>query len=199
MYRHNHTRITGKGALKKIGHRDVEKEYEGYECSVEGTIPEWLNGTIYKQSGGAFSDEYDFLDGLAQIVSFAVEDGKVCFTNKYMRTKDYERFVNNDERSWGSTAAAVQRQSISTRIAGKVKAAVGMGSYVMHPSLTKYEGANPNVNVWVSDNGKKLGAATEANGLLCAFDPKTLETLPSVKTMKSRGEPHVIFGQMKLG
>ena len=187
MYQHDHRRISAKDGLQKVGHRDVEKEYEGHECEIEGTVPAWLQGTIYKQAGGAFSPEFDFLDGLAQIVSFRVENGSVKFTNKYMRTADYERFVNKGQRTWGGTNAAVHRDSLGVRLLEKAKAVTGLGSYVMPPSMTKYDGANPNVTMWVHDEGKAIGAATEATGTLCAFDPNTLETLPSVKTMKAKG------------
>lgn len=187
MYKHDHSRIPeGQGSLK-LGQRDVEKEYDQYECTVKGKMPTWLNGTVYKQAGGAFEPDINFLDGLAHLVSFKLQDGQALFTNKYLRTKDYQRFVNKGKRTWASTATNSTETSCLSRL---VESVVGSGNVVPAKEI-KYSGANPNVNVWAFEQGKILGAATEATGLVCAFNSTTLETEPSIKTMSSKGMENI--------
>eukprot|EP00924_Labyrinthula_sp_SR-Ha-C_P001002 snap_masked-scaffold_7-processed-gene-10.31-mRNA-1 protein AED:1.00 eAED:1.00 QI:0/-1/0/0/-1/1/1/0/532 len=157
-----------------LGMRDIDKEYTRAECEVEGTIPLWVNGNFYAQSGGAFgrsSGEKEkkfsgtnILDGLAHVIAFHIEGGQAQFSNKFMRTIPYETFVKTGKREWKGADTSPGKKRNSDEVL--------------------YSGSNPNVTFWVFDGGKSIAATTEGEGEVCVFDNNNLTTLRSFKSIQ---------------
>mmetsp|Transcript_15499 Transcript_15499/g.20365 ORF Transcript_15499/g.20365 Transcript_15499/m.20365 type:complete len:530 (+) Transcript_15499:1498-3087(+) len=174
----------GPPGSNNVGQKDILEEYTAHCCEVNGKIPEYIFGTLYKQSGGAFKEGTDFLEGLAHITAFRLENGQAKFTNKYMRTQEFADFMNKGERHWQGTAAAIEQPSRSSQILSAIKSLFGLNRKAIVPSKDiMYDAANPNVNVVVLNKGQVTAANTEADGTICVFDSDTLETKPSLKTM----------------
>ncbi len=72
----------------------ISKEVTHCHLPIEGTCPGWLNGTFVRN--GPVSIEIDgqkmchWFDGLAMIHSFTFQDGKLSYSNKYLRTEAYD-------------------------------------------------------------------------------------------------------------
>jgi len=167
---------------KKPGLKDVKQEFTQEECEiVEGSLPDWLSGTLFRQSGGAFIDDSDtaFLDGLAHVSAFKIKGGAVKFSNKYMRTENFQKFIKQGERPWGGTNMA---PSSNESMLSRVLERIGFGG---GGPPVKFRGANPNVNIFLlgKDTKTRVAAATESDGKLCEFDAETLSTIGGVATM----------------
>ena len=180
------------GGRSDVGYRDVAEEHTDVLCApIRGTVPDWLlatGGTIYRQSGGAFSAEHHhgFLDGLAHVSAFRMGGagaGGVRYTNKFVRQKHYQDWRATGRRGWGGTAVAADADeeggpsivSIVTRALKRLAVAVGL---VEGPDPNLYaDGANPNVNIWRlgGDGGAVLAAATENDACVARMDGQTLD------------------------
>eukprot|EP00924_Labyrinthula_sp_SR-Ha-C_P009399 augustus_masked-scaffold_2-processed-gene-22.41-mRNA-1 protein AED:1.00 eAED:1.00 QI:0/-1/0/0/-1/1/1/0/547 len=176
---------------KSFGYGDVLEEHELFVCDVNQTkIPKWLEGTLYKQCGGAFGGGYNFLDGLAHVVAFKFENQSVFFSNRILQTQSYADFVNSGERNWGITA-------VDARMGAKAVTKEALKKFVsfiydhkeFKTSEVQYKGSNPNVTFWVFDQGESIAGVTEGDGEICVFEKDTLQTLPSVKSMKVTKKP----------
>ena len=54
------------------------------ETVLEGSIPEWLSGSIIRNGGGAFSAEMKHsFDGFATLVKFRFQKGRVFMNRRY--------------------------------------------------------------------------------------------------------------------
>eukprot|EP00924_Labyrinthula_sp_SR-Ha-C_P012870 snap_masked-scaffold_12-processed-gene-1.28-mRNA-1 protein AED:1.00 eAED:1.00 QI:0/-1/0/0/-1/1/1/0/515 len=162
---------------KMLGYRDVKVEYERFKCSVEGEIPKWIKGKIYKQCGGAYGGGRTFLDGLAHVVVFDIKDGKAYFSNKYLRTPQYENFINNGIRKFGAGMSEYTPPGMLENLSVYLK------SSLFHSENVKYRGQDPNVSFWPLESGAKFGGVTEGKGHLCSFDLETLKTLEVEKCL----------------
>lgn len=165
---------------QEYGRQDVKVEAENFLCETSGDIPEWINGTIYKQAGGAFGKDHNQLDGLAHIVAFHLSKGKVMFSNKYMRTKDFHSFQKSGIRSWSGTSIKDKNKTITQHVKDWFKF---FKPSTFYNNKNLYSDYNPNVTVWLMDNGKLLAAQTETGDKICSFDATTLETRGVVKTL----------------
>jgi carotenoid cleavage dioxygenase-like enzyme len=177
------------------GLSDVRREWTREPCAVvSGEVPRWLGeqrGSLYRQMGGAFHDESPeaFLDGLAHLSSFCFAGGDVLFSNKYVRSEHFERFLSEGARGWALTARAPEPQGLAARIGGALRR--------LFTTPARYRNAiNPNVNVWSlgrgADGRPRLAAATEADGEVCEFDPDSLDTMGGVATLEMRRGASVI-------
>lgn len=180
--------VLGEDA-RKPGFRDVTTEHTAVPCmTVEGSIPEWLKGTLYRQSGGAFVDDGEkaFLDGLAHLSAFHICDGEVTYSNKFMRSKEFKEFMETGRRTWAITATSSRRDDGWLALAwAKLKEMLPSGQKRIN---ALYSGVNPNVNTFLlSDSTEpsqlRLAASTESNGDVCEFNPQTLDTISTTKTM----------------
>jgi len=75
------------------GFRSVDTEYGADSPSIEGSIPSWLSGTLIRNGPGRFEVGGQRLnhwfDGLAMLRRYAIEDGAVSYTNRFLRTEAY--------------------------------------------------------------------------------------------------------------
>ena len=73
----------------------VEQEYDGEELEViDGQIPDYLNGTLFRNGNGRFEHfgvKYNHLfDGDGMITSYRFSGGKVEYSNRYVRTREWK-------------------------------------------------------------------------------------------------------------
>lgn len=150
-------------AAYELGFRGLEKDEEvsDRELPVEGTIPEWLSGSLIRNGPGRFEfggqRATHWFDGLALLRKYGFEDGAVSYSNRFLRTEAYE---NADS---GSGAGEFATAGGSLREAWRWLRSFGP------PEPTD------NANVHVARLGDHYVALTEAPRRV-AFDPETLET-----------------------
>merc|ERR1740138_1561022 len=77
--------------LWKSTWRDI---VEPRELVVNGSIPEWLSGSLLKLAGGAFETEqrnltYAF-DGFPKVFKFNVSSGRVLYQERFLETEFYK-------------------------------------------------------------------------------------------------------------
>jgi len=172
----------------EVGMRDVQTEHSVSPCPVykDAQLPPWLletGGTLYRQSGGAFAQHHDFLDGLAHISAFRFTPGGVEYSNRFVNQKKYHEWRRTGKRRWGGTSNSDEKPGFMER-------AIAMVSGLFAPPDADplvYNDANPNVNVWRLDGGQPC-ASSEVNAV-AKFDRDTLEPRGVVKP----------FGPVKVG
>lgn len=84
-----------KSSPLKLG---VEREVAEKQLHVEGELPDWLQGILVRnssipiyQEGKQISHIYD---GLAMLHSFAFNEGKIFYTNRFLKSQQYDAVVN---------------------------------------------------------------------------------------------------------
>ncbi|MEF8907063.1 MAG: carotenoid oxygenase family protein [Haloarculaceae archaeon] len=75
------------------GFRSLDTQVEDYQLPVEGSIPEWLSGSLVRNGPGKF-DAGDqrlthWFDGLAMLRKYDFDGGGVRYTNRFLRTEAY--------------------------------------------------------------------------------------------------------------
>jgi beta,beta-carotene 9',10'-dioxygenase len=147
-----------KGGLETQSH-----EIAVEELSVEGNIPGWLVGSLVRNTPAQYEIKErsyrHWFDGLAMLHSFAFENGRVSYRNRFIQSKAYRE--NNET--------------------GEIKFlefATNPDQTRFHQLLTAFQkpnfGCNTNVNV--ARYGDQFVALTEIP-LAMVFDVNTLETL----------------------
>lgn len=139
--------------------RLVEQEFDGVALPVEGVIPEELSGTLYRNGNGRFEHQgipYNHLfDGDGMPVAFKIENGKITYRNRYVRTRE---FVKEE------AAGKMLFRSFGTNIPGGIRTNLGR---------MRFKNAS-NTNI-VFHAGKLL--SLWEGGLPHVLDPDTLETI----------------------
>jgi carotenoid cleavage dioxygenase-like enzyme len=73
---------------------EIEQELENIPLQIEGKVPDWLAGTLVRN--GPIKVTIDgksnshWFDGLAMLHAFSFDLGKVCYTNRFLRSNDYQ-------------------------------------------------------------------------------------------------------------
>jgi beta,beta-carotene 9',10'-dioxygenase len=82
-----------KGGLKTQSHEIVVEE-----LSVEGNIPDWLVGSLIRNTPAQYEIKdrsyRHWFDGLAMLHSFAFENGRVSDRNRFIQSRGYRE--NNE-------------------------------------------------------------------------------------------------------
>ncbi|QKY20171.1 carotenoid oxygenase family protein [Halolamina sp. CBA1230] len=142
----------------EAGFRDLTEEVRDRDLPVEGTIPAWLDGALYRNGparwtvGDAAADHW--FDGLTHLTRFAFDDGGVRYTNRFPRTEAYR--------------AAVEEGSF----AGQFSSTDG---YLARVKSMLTGESTDNANVHVARIGGDLVALTETPNWL-RIDPESLES-----------------------
>ncbi|XP_030648615.1 beta,beta-carotene 9',10'-oxygenase [Chanos chanos] len=80
--------------------RTVEETPEPISTTVKGTIPTWIRGSLLRNGPGKFefgNTHYNhWFDGMAMLHRFQIEDGKVTYKSKFLRSDSY---TQNAERN----------------------------------------------------------------------------------------------------
>ena len=148
----------------QLGFTEPPAEVEVAELPLEGELPQWLTGSLVRvtpakwDAGGTTLRHW--FDGLAMLHAFGIDDGRVSYANRWLRSKQFE---------------AVERD-------GKI----GYSEFATDPCRSLFKRVTTLFNPVsaLTDNGVvnvvKLGdeylALTETP-LPVAFDGDTLETL----------------------
>ena len=173
----------------KGGLQTQNKEIAVEELIVEGQIPKWLVGSLIRTAPAQYEvgeQSYrHWFDGLAMLHSFAFQDGRVSYRNRFLESKSRRASKESGKIEYGEFATD-PCQTLFKRL----KTAFGK------PEI----GGNGNVNV--SRFGDEYVALTETP-LAMTFDPQTLETLgvynyEETDAQLSTAHPHFDF-QSKLG
>lgn len=75
-----------------------QNEQRIIEAKVVGTIPEWINGTLYRNGPGRYTygeKTYDHLfDGHALVHKFRIINGKIFYSNRFLQTQSYTKSLS---------------------------------------------------------------------------------------------------------
>jgi carotenoid cleavage dioxygenase-like enzyme len=160
-------RDTGSGsasdASPATGVRSLETEVQDVELSVDGTIPDWLRGTLLRNGPAKF--DFDdrtvnhWFDGHAMLHRFEITADSVTYTNRFVQSSAHAAAERDGDLSYGEFATDPCRD-LFERV------------FVMFsgPELTD----NPSVNI--DRHADRFIAMTETP-MPVEFDPETLETL----------------------
>lgn len=143
------------------GFRSLETEVTSHEPQVDGVIPDWLSGTLVRNGPAAFQSGDQrvrhWFDGLGMLRKYEFTDGRVRYSNRFLRTESYE----------DATAGSLTGQ-FGTDATGLAKLRALL-SAVGPPDVTD------NANVHVAKIGDEFVAQTEVPRW-ATFDRDTLET-----------------------
>ena len=148
----------------KLGFEEPPGEVEVAALPLAGELPEWLTGSLVrvtpaKWEAGDTSLRHWF-DGLAMLHGFAIEDGRVSYTNRWLRSRQFEA-VERDGKIAYSEFATDPCRSLFKRV-----------TTLFDP----VSALTDNGVVNVVKLGEEYLALTETP-LPVAFDGDTLETL----------------------
>ena len=142
------------------GFADQPTEIEIDSLETAGTIPAWLEGDLLRNGpamwrvGGHRLNHW--FDGMAMLHRFGIRAGKVSYTNRFLRSKDYQAAQNGAIEF--SEFATDPCRSLFKR---------------MTANFSPVYSSNANVNITkVAD---EFVAMTETP-IQVAFDPETLDT-----------------------
>ncbi|EGQ43351.1 MAG: carotenoid oxygenase [Candidatus Nanosalina sp. J07AB43] len=138
------------------GFESQREEVENLELEVEGEIPEWLDGSLYRNGPAIFetndSEAQHWFDGLAMLNRYRFRSGNIYYTNRALRSDKYREVTKNGFGPGGF--------------------ATGGG---ILDSLKLVFGKPPdNASISVARLGGRHVALTESPGWV-GFDPATLE------------------------
>ena len=138
------------------GFDSQSEEVENLELEMKGEIPNWLNGSLYRNGPAIFekdgSEAQHWFDGLAMLNRYRFRSGKIYYTNRALRSDKYREVMENGFGSGGFATG---------------------GSIL--DSLKLVFGKPPdNASISVARLGGRHVALTESPGWV-EFDPATLE------------------------
>lgn len=146
---------------ESVGFRSLTAELEDYRPTVDGSIPEWLSGTLVRNGPGHFEAGdrrvNHWFDGLAMLRRYAFEDGEIRYSNRFLRTTAYtDAMAGRLTGQFGTDTRGWRRFFETIRSLGLPK-------------------PTDNANVHVAHIDGEYVALTEAPRRV-AFDPETLVT-----------------------
>jgi beta,beta-carotene 9',10'-dioxygenase len=146
----------------RLGFSPLEGEFEIDALPVEGEIPPWLRGTLFRNGPGTWeagkSRMRHWFDGLAMLHRFGFREGEVSYANKYLRSPQYQH-IHRESRIGYSEFATDPCRSIFKRLTSAFSPEFGS-----------------NASVTVHKLAGRFVALTETP-LPVEFDPETLETV----------------------
>lgn len=87
------------------GFETVHAEFSQTPLEVEGELPAWLHGSLLRTGPARFEvngEHYNhWFDGLAMLSRVAVAKGKAVYTNRFLRSKNYEKVQATGKISYG--------------------------------------------------------------------------------------------------
>lgn len=88
---------------KKLYYQSVEELSQAIEAKIIGKFPQWIKGVLLRNGPGKFEIEessyHHLFDGLALLQQFVIENGKVKYFNKFLRSQAYEKKHESREDS----------------------------------------------------------------------------------------------------
>lgn len=93
------------------------EEMENIALKVEGTIPEWLQGEFVRNGPGLIKGKNgsvkSWFDGLAKLHAFNINQGKVIYTCKFLRSEAYNNFKVTEDFNFAGFAQQPSTDSFS--------------------------------------------------------------------------------------
>jgi carotenoid cleavage dioxygenase-like enzyme len=152
----------------RLGFSPLGGEYTLDTLPVEGNLPTWLNGTLFRNGPGTWEAGRDrmrhWFDGLAMLHRFGFHAGRISYANKYLHSPQYRHVQNKGRIGYGEFATDPCR-SIFKRLTSAFSPERSFGS---------------NASVSVHKLAGRFVALTETP-LPVEFDPETLETVGVVE------------------
>ena len=143
------------------GFADLNEELTLDRIELKGELPPWLSGSLVRVTPAKFDLEQGairhWFDGLAMLHRFGIDDGKVSYANRFIRSDAYEKAQKGERLSQGF--ATDPCRAIFKRV-----------QTMFSPTFTD------NANVNLMRLGERYVAMTETP-LPIEFDPQTLATL----------------------
>ena len=148
-----------------LGFTSLDKEIDLDSLPVEGTIPAWLGGSLFRNGPAKFEigdQSYShWFDGLAMLHRYSFHRGQVSYRNRLLQTKTYQKAITSGKP--GSEFATTEASSLAVRIFNLAKLMV---------SQQAKDGFNANVSLMrLADH---FLALTEPPAPTI-FDPRSLE------------------------
>jgi beta,beta-carotene 9',10'-dioxygenase len=147
----------------RLGFETLDAETTIGELELEGSLPEWLSGSLVRTGPAKFeigaSGYRHWFDGLAMLHRFAFAGGNISYANRYLESRAYRAARDGGRIAYAEFATDPCR-TLFRRVA----------SLFAPPAF----GENANVNVMRM--GEDFVAMTETP-LPVSFDPQTLRTL----------------------
>jgi len=155
----------------RVGLEPLDAEVEDVELEVQGTVPDWLSGTLVRngpgrwtaQPGGQGEQVGHWFDGFAMLHRFALSQGHVHYASRYVHSPAWRAAVEQGRLGFAEVGTNPRRRW-TERVTGFAR-----------PPRT---GTNASVNVLRL--GGRYMAVTETPDAI-PFDPVTLETLAPVR------------------
>lgn len=148
----------------RIGFTDLNKETYHERVPVQGTIPHWLSGTLFRNGPAKWTQSNNFVnnwfDGLAMLHAFSFQDGVVLYTNKFLKSDDYQYAQKTGKMNYAGFVQDPCRSYFKWVMSWFEKSIPIM----------------PNANVNVARYTNNFIALTETP-MPIQFDPHTLETI----------------------
>ncbi len=155
------------GNRYRLGFTSLNSEVTLDQLPIEGQIPGWLKGSLYRNGPAKFEvghEKYShYFDGLAMLHRYSFEAGQVAYRNRFLRTPVYQKAVSTGKINGGF--GTNQNAFLLLRV-------LNMAQMVLTQSYN--EGYNTNVSI--ARFGENFVALTEPP-TPTAFDPQTLKTL----------------------
>ncbi|MDZ7687869.1 MAG: carotenoid oxygenase family protein [Halobacteriales archaeon] len=153
-------RSTAEG--RRLATKTLENEVQNRRLTVEGEIPGWLEGSLLRTGPAKFEagerSLRHWFDGLAMLHAFAVADGEVKYSNRYLESNAYTHVESEGELGYSEFATDPCRD-LFERFFSRFS-----------PNLTD------NANVNISKQAEAFVSMTETP-MPVEFDPETLETV----------------------
>jgi carotenoid cleavage dioxygenase-like enzyme len=167
--------------------RSLSKDQEPIEAKVTGVVPDWLNGSLFRNGPGRFrfGDRiYKHLfDGMACVNKFEIVEGRVFFSNKLLKTTVYTHNMKT-KRLYSMFGT----QDVCSTVFGRLK------TFFKRKEFSVYD----NANVSIVPFGDSQMYALSETYMAVRIDPQTLEIMNEenlmnfVKpTFSLIGHPHI--------
>ena len=146
----------------QLGLSTLEQEIILEQLPIQGEIPPWLNGSLFRNGPSKFevvNQQYrHFFDGWGMLHKFTFKEGHVSYRNRFLRGQTYRKNIEAGKICVDEFATSVNR-SIWQNVGSILNLEIG---------------DNANLNI-TEIAGHCLAISGTPN--LLEFDPYTLETL----------------------
>jgi len=142
-------------AAETMSLKSLESEISCSSLPLQGEIPSWIEGTFYRNGPAKFEAGGEsvnhWFDGLAMLHAFTLHEGKVSYTNRFLRSSNYTEMMEHNS--------------------------INFAGFAQDPCRAQFEHSQiHNANVNIAKIAEEYVALTEIP-LPVRFDPTTLETL----------------------
>ncbi|MBS4168967.1 carotenoid oxygenase family protein [Parachlamydia sp. AcF125] len=144
---------------------ELQEEVANHPLDITGKVPTWLTGTLVRNGPINVTvngqSNVHWFDGLAMLHAFSFQEGKVRYTNKFLRSDAYRTVFEQGSLDYSGFASDPCRSLFKKLLTFFISPS--------HPSIQ-------NANVNVAKLAEEYIALTEIP-LPVKFDPQTLDTL----------------------